>query len=81
MGDPDRFFGGVALFKAGNAKKPVSIGGKMPWDKAKKTEGEVLKEYAISYGIPSEKIIVTKVVKKTVRLALKRIVATDHINN
>ena len=32
----------------------------MPWDKAKKTEGEVLKEYAISNGIPSEKILVTK---------------------
>lgn len=32
----------------------------MPWDKAKKTEGGVLKEYAISNGIPSEKIFVTK---------------------
>ena len=32
----------------------------MPWDKAKKTEGEVLKEYAISNGIDSEKIFVTK---------------------
>ena len=35
-------------------------GGKMPWDKVKKTEGDVLKEYAISNGIPSEKILVTK---------------------
>ena len=26
----------------------------------KKTEGEVLKEYAISNGVPSEKIFVTK---------------------
>mgnify|MGYP003338508791 CR=1 FL=1 len=32
----------------------------MPWDKAKKTEGEVLKEYALSNGVPSEKILVTK---------------------
>jgi hypothetical protein len=32
----------------------------MPWDKTRKTEGEVLKEYAISNGIPSEKISVTK---------------------
>ena len=30
----------------------------MPWDKAKKTEGDVLKEYAISNGIASEKIFV-----------------------
>jgi uncharacterized SAM-binding protein YcdF (DUF218 family) len=64
-GDPDRFFGGVSLFKAGKAKKLVFTGGKMPWDKAKKTEGEVLKGYAISNGIPSEKILVTKDVENT----------------
>ena len=64
-GDPDRFFGGIALFKAGKAQKLVFTGGKMPWDKAKKTEGEVLKEYAISSGIPSEKILVTKDVENT----------------
>ena len=64
-GDPDRFFGGLALFKAGKAQKLIFTGGKMPWDKAKKTEGEVLKEYAISNGIPSEKIFVTKDVENT----------------
>jgi uncharacterized SAM-binding protein YcdF (DUF218 family) len=37
----------------------------MPWDKAKKTEGEILKEYAILNGIPSEKILVTKDVENT----------------
>ena len=64
-GDPDRFFGGVALFKAGKAIKIVFTGGKMPWDKAKKTEGAVLKDYAISNGIPSERIYVTKDVENT----------------
>jgi uncharacterized SAM-binding protein YcdF (DUF218 family) len=64
-GDPDRFFGGIALFKAGKAQKLVFTGSKMPWDKAKKTEGEVLKGYAISNGIPSEKIFVTKDVENT----------------
>ena len=64
-GDPDRFFGGIALFKAGKAQKLVFTGGKMPWDKTKKTEGEILKEYAISNGIPSEKIFVTKDVENT----------------
>ena len=64
-GDPDRFFGGMALFKAGKAQKLVFTGGKMPWDKAKKTEGKVLKAYAISNGIPSEKIFVTKDVENT----------------
>jgi uncharacterized SAM-binding protein YcdF (DUF218 family) len=64
-GDPDRFFGGIALFKAGTAQKLVFTGGKMPWDKTKKTEGEVLKEYAISNGISSKNIIVTKDVVNT----------------
>lgn len=64
-GDPDRFFGGLALFKAGKAQKLIFTGGKMPWNKAKKTEGEVLKEYAISNGILSEKIFVTKDVENT----------------
>lgn len=64
-GDPDRFFGGVALFKAGKAHTLVFTGGKMPWDKAKKTEGAVLKEYAISNGIPTEKILITKDVENT----------------
>jgi uncharacterized SAM-binding protein YcdF (DUF218 family) len=64
-GDPDRFFGGLALFKTGKAQKLVFTGGKMPWDKAEKTEGEVLKEYAISNGIPSEKVFVTKDVENT----------------
>jgi uncharacterized SAM-binding protein YcdF (DUF218 family) len=69
-GDPDRFFGGIALFKAGMAQKLVFTGGKNPWEKAKKTEGEVLKEYAISNGIPSEKIYVTKDVKNTAEEAV-----------
>ena len=64
-GGPDRFFGGITLFKAGKAQKLVFTGGKIPWNKAKKIEGEVLKEYAISNGIPSEKIFVTKDVENT----------------
>jgi len=59
-GDPDRIFGGIALFKEGIAQKLVFTGGKMPWDKATKNEGEVLKQFAISNGIPVEKIFVTK---------------------
>jgi uncharacterized SAM-binding protein YcdF (DUF218 family) len=78
-GDPDRFFGGIALFKAGKAQKLVFTGGKMPWDKAKKTEGEVLKSYAISNGIPSEKIFVTKDVENTAEegVAVKELIGTS----
>ena len=64
-GDPDRFFGGIALFKASKAQKLVFTGGKMPWDKVKKTEGDVLREYAISTDIAAEKISVTKDVENT----------------
>ena len=78
-GDPDRFFGGIALFKAGKAQKLVFTGGKMPWDKVKKTEGEVLKEYAISNGISSEKILVTKDVENTAdeAVAAKELLSPD----
>jgi uncharacterized SAM-binding protein YcdF (DUF218 family) len=69
-GDPDRYFGGIAFFKAGKAQMLVFTGGKMPWDKVKKTEGEVLKEYAISNGITSEKIFVTKDVENTAEEAV-----------
>ena len=65
MGSLDSFFGGIALFKAGKAQKLVFTGGKMPLDNAKKTDGEVLKEYAISNGIPTKKILVTKDVENT----------------
>ena len=75
-GDPDRYFGGIALYKAGKAQKLVFTGGKMPWDKAKKTEGEVLREYAILNGIPSEKILVTIDVENTAdeAMAVKKLI-------
>jgi uncharacterized SAM-binding protein YcdF (DUF218 family) len=79
-GDPDRFFGGITLFKAGKAQKLIFTGGKMPWDKTKKTEGEVLKEFAISNGVPSDKILVTKDVENTAdeALAVKELIGTSN---
>jgi len=64
-GAPVRFFEGIVLFKAGKAQKLVFTGGKMPWNKTKKTEGEVLKEFAIANGISSERIFVSKDVENT----------------
>ena len=55
-GDKDRFYVVIDLFKARKAQKLVFTGGKIPWNKATKTEGVVLKEYAIRNGIPSNKI-------------------------
>jgi uncharacterized SAM-binding protein YcdF (DUF218 family) len=78
-GDPDRFFGGIALIKAGKAKKLVFTGGKMPWDTVKKTEGAVLKEYAISNDIPTQKIFVTKDVENTAdeAVAVKELISPN----
>ncbi len=42
----------------------------MPWNKSEKTEGAVLKEYAIANGIPYEKIFVTKVSENTTEEAV-----------
>ena len=64
-GDPDRVFGGIDLMKAGKANRLIYTGGRMPWNKSKKNEGEALKDYSISNGIPEEKIIVTKDVQNT----------------
>ena len=78
-GDPDRFFGGIALFKASKAQKLVFTGGKMPWNMARKSEGEVLKEYSMSNGIPSENILVTKDVENTAdeAKAVKELMSTN----
>jgi uncharacterized SAM-binding protein YcdF (DUF218 family) len=64
-GDPDRFFDVIALFKAHKAQKLVFTGGKIPSDKSKKTEEDVLKEYAILNGISSKKILVNNDVENT----------------
>ena len=52
----------------------------MPWDKAKKTEGAVLKDYAISNGIASEKIFVTKDVENTAdeAVAVKELISPSN---
>jgi uncharacterized SAM-binding protein YcdF (DUF218 family) len=52
----------------------------MPWNKAKKSEGEELKEYGISNGIPAEKILVTKNVENTADevMAVKELISPSN---
>ena len=64
-GDPDRFFGGIELMKAGKAPNLIFTGAKMPWGKSSRTEGAVLTDYAIQYGIPSNQIFVSGLVTNT----------------
>ena len=58
-GDPDRFFGGVELYKLGKSGKLIFTGGILPWNKEKTPEGDVLKIFAQSMGVPENDIIVT----------------------
>ena len=64
--DPDRFFGGIELMKAGKARKIIFTGGKMPWQTDEiKPEGEVLSKFAADFDISSSQIILTKNVQNT----------------
>ena len=64
-GDPDRFFGGIELIKAGKAKNIIFTGGIMPWQKNIQPEGQILAKFAEDFGIPSSQIIVTGDVENT----------------
>jgi uncharacterized SAM-binding protein YcdF (DUF218 family) len=65
-GDPDRFFGGIELFKAGKAPDIIFTGAKMPWaEKDQETEGESLKKYAIQFGVPDSSIKISGLVTTT----------------
>ena len=64
-GDPDRFFGGIELFKSKKANILIFTGGKLPWNKTEINEGQILKIYAIRFGIDSNYIKVTEEVTNT----------------
>ena len=64
-GDPDRFFGGIELMKAGKAPNLIFTGANMPWGKSSRTEGAVLTDHAIQYGIPSDRVFVSDLVANT----------------
>ncbi|MDB4742605.1 YdcF family protein [Cyclobacteriaceae bacterium] len=69
-GDPDRFFGGITLMKAGKAPNLIFTGAKMPWGKSRRTEGAVLTDHAIQYGIPYDHVFVSSLVTNTADEAL-----------
>ena len=63
--DPDRFFGGVDLYKLGKAGKLVFTGGKLPWETADTNEGLTLKRYAETMGVPAKDTLVSGDVQNT----------------
>ena len=64
-GDPDRYLGGIELFKAGKAPKIIFTGGKMSWDATKFTEGDILRKFAVQQGVPDSVILLTGNVENT----------------
>lgn len=63
--DPDRYFGGLALFKAGKAPKLIFTRGQLPWTDNIEPEGEYLKRKAVEDGIPPSEILLTDIVENT----------------
>lgn len=63
--DPDRFFGGIELMAVNKAKYLIFMGTKLPWNSAKENDGEILKKYAIKFGINKDLILVTSNVENT----------------
>jgi uncharacterized SAM-binding protein YcdF (DUF218 family) len=62
--DPDRFFAGIDLIKQSKSDKLIFTAGQLPWTINGSPEGYILKEKAISLGVPGE-IVVTEKVKNT----------------
>ena len=62
--DPDRFFAGIDLIKKYKADKLIFTAGQLPWSDNGLPEGYVLKDKAISLGVPGV-ILVTEKVKNT----------------
>ncbi len=63
--DPDRFFGGLDLMKKNKSDKIIFTAGKLSWTENWQPEGLILKDKAISLGVPQSKILVTENVKNT----------------
>jgi len=64
-GNADRFFKGIELYNFNKSNIIVFTGGKSPYNKTKISEGDILKEYAIRFGIKEEDILITKEVLNT----------------
>ncbi len=67
--DPDRFFGGLELFRHDKAPLLVFTGAPHSWQPGSRLEGDILKRYAIEVGIPAERIITTGRVLNTAQEA------------
>ena len=65
--DPDRFFAGIDLIKKNKAKKLIFTNSHLPWQKKTRSEGDILKERAIKYGVKEDQIYITSNVQNTIQ--------------
>ncbi len=64
-GDIDRFFKGIKLYQLNKSNTIVFTGGKNPYNSTNISEGEILKEFAIKYGVKKDDILITEDVLNT----------------
>ncbi len=60
----DRLFAGISLLKANKAPHLILTKGYLPWSIGK-PEGEYLRDLAIDFGVPENKILLTEIVQNT----------------
>jgi len=63
-GSVDRILAGIKLYKSKRSPSLILTRGKVPWSVGI-PEGEYLKDFAISFGIPEESILLTSEVQNT----------------
>ena len=68
--DPDRFYAGIDLFKAGKSPILIFTGGNSIFDRKKTTEGQLYLNDAIKLGIDKDSIYITPPVFNTYEEAL-----------
>jgi uncharacterized SAM-binding protein YcdF (DUF218 family) len=68
--DPDRFFGGIELYKAGRAPLIIFTGGWVPWGPGMEPEGQVMIRYAMDMGVSKEHLLTTDKASNTEAEAL-----------
>jgi len=64
-GDIDRFFKGIELYFSKISNTIVFTGAKSPYNATKISEGDILKQYAIKFGVDKDDILVTREVLNT----------------
>lgn len=67
--DPDRFFGGLEVWRESNADKIILTRAKLPWTKNNPDHGTYLRAHAILNGVPEDNILVTRSVENTAQEA------------